>query len=55
MTGFVLDMFSKPEPEPEPEPKLPPKPELPPLPVHLLDRSMTLPLPKKGKACRYSS
>ena len=35
MTGFVLDMFSKPEPEPEPEPKLPPKPELPPLPVHL--------------------
>ena len=42
MTGFVLDMFSKPEPEPEPEPKLPPKPELPPVPVHLLDRSMAL-------------
>ena len=42
MTGFVLDMFFKPEPKPEPEPKLPPKPELPPLPVHLLDRSMAL-------------
>ena len=33
MTGFVLDMFSK----PEQEPKLPPKPELPPVPVHLLE------------------
>lgn len=33
MTGFVLDMFFKPEPKPEPEPKLPPKPELPPVPV----------------------
>ena len=42
MTGFVLDMFFKPEPEPEPEPKLPPKPDLPPVPVRLLDRSMAL-------------
>ena len=31
MTGFVLDMFFK------PEPKIPPKPELPPVPVHLLE------------------
>ena len=38
MTGFVLDMFSK----PESEPKLPPKPELPPVPLRLLDRSMAL-------------
>ena len=40
MTGFVLDMFFK--PDPDPEPKLPPKPELPPVPMRLLDRSMAL-------------